>query len=78
MNANQMSNEGKAIPTVVQLNRNLADTIVEETKQNPQSAYAGKSVGIANGNVIIVTDDRRRSAGTTMMYRQRFVAVPWL
>jgi hypothetical protein len=49
--------------SIQQLNRDLADKIVEETQQNPQSAYAGKFVGIANCKVIIVTDDRRRSAG---------------
>jgi len=43
--------------TMHQLNRDLADKLVAEAKQNPQSPYAGKKVGIANGQVVVVSDD---------------------
>jgi hypothetical protein len=39
-----------------QRNRELADKLLEESKQNP-SGFAGKFVGIANGQVVVVTDD---------------------
>ena len=38
-------------------NRELALRINEEARNDPQSPYAGKFVGIANGQVVIVTDD---------------------
>lgn len=41
--------------TIQQLNRDLADKVLAEAKQNP-SAFAGKFVGIANGKVVIITD----------------------
>ena len=43
--------------TIQELNRQLAHRINEEAKGNPQSPYAGKFVGIANGQVVVVTDD---------------------
>jgi hypothetical protein len=43
--------------TVQDLNRQLADRINEEARSNPQSPYANKLVGIANGQVVVVTDD---------------------
>lgn len=43
--------------TVQELNRELADKLAEEGRDNPQSAYAGKFVGIANGQVVVVADD---------------------
>jgi hypothetical protein len=42
---------------VEQLNRDLADKINKEARSNPNSPYAGKWVGIANGEVVVVTDD---------------------
>ncbi len=45
------------IRTVQQLNRELAKRINEETLQNPESSYAHKYVGIANGQVVVVADD---------------------
>ena len=45
-----------ATNTIQQLNRDLADKLIEEAKQNP-SAIAGKFVGIANGKVVVVTDN---------------------
>ena len=46
-----------ATTTIQQLNRDLADKLVAEANQNPQSPYAGKKVGIANGQVVIISDD---------------------
>jgi hypothetical protein len=42
---------------VQQLNRELANQINAEARQNPQSPYANKWVGIANGQVVVVADD---------------------
>ena len=42
--------------TIQQLNRDLGDKVLAEAQQNPQ-AYPGKYVGIANGQVVVVTDD---------------------
>ena len=39
------------------LNRELARKINEEARKNPQSPYANKFVGIANGQVVVVADD---------------------
>lgn len=38
-------------------NRELARRINEETRNNPQSPYTNKFVGIANGRVVAVADD---------------------
>ena len=38
------------------LNRELARKLNEEARTNPQSPYAGKFVGIANGQVVAVSD----------------------
>lgn len=43
--------------TVQDLNRELARRINEEARSNPQSPYANKFVGIANGQVVVVGDD---------------------
>ena len=43
-------------PTVQELNRELARKLIEEGRTNPQSAYRGKYVGIANGRVVAVAD----------------------
>jgi hypothetical protein len=42
---------------VQELNRQLARQINEEALRNPQSPYAHKFVGIANGPVVVVADD---------------------
>ena len=42
---------------VQDLNRDLASRINAEARSNPQSAYANKFVGIANGQVVVVADD---------------------
>jgi len=39
---------------VQDLNRELAGKINEEARTNPQSPYANKFVGIANGQVVVV------------------------
>ncbi|HYV36206.1 MAG TPA: hypothetical protein VE988_10910 [Gemmataceae bacterium] len=40
-----------------QLNGDLAKKLMKEGLNNPQCAYAGKFVGIANGNVVAVADN---------------------
>ena len=40
--------------SVLELNRELAREINEEALKNPQSPYAHKFVGIANGQVVVV------------------------
>ena len=45
--------------TVQDANRDLARKINEEARKDPQqSLYANKFVGIANGQVVVVADDR--------------------
>jgi hypothetical protein len=39
-----------------ELNRKLANRINAEARSNPQSPFAGKWVGIANGQVVVVAD----------------------
>jgi hypothetical protein len=43
--------------TVQDLNRELARRINEEARRDPQSPYANKFVGIANGKVVAIVDD---------------------
>ena len=45
------------VHTVQKLNRELARQINEEALRNPQSPYANKYVGFANGQVVVVADD---------------------
>ena len=42
--------------TIQQLNREVAERLIEDAKQNP-AAFAGEFVGIANGKVVVVSDD---------------------
>jgi hypothetical protein len=42
--------------TIQDINRELARQINEEALKNPQSPYANKFVGIANGLVVTVAD----------------------
>lgn len=44
---------------IQKINSDLADKINEEALANPQSPYAGKYVGIANGKVVAVADTLR-------------------
>ena len=43
--------------SIREINSELAKKINEEARRNPQSPYAGKFVGIANGQVVAVSDD---------------------
>lgn len=43
--------------TLQDVNRQLAQKINDEARSNPQSPYANKFVGIANGQVVVVADD---------------------
>ena len=38
------------------INRQLAQRLLDEARANPPSRYAGKFVGIANGQVAVVAD----------------------
>jgi hypothetical protein len=42
---------------VQQINRDLACRVNEEARHGPTSPYAGKFVGIANGQVVAVSSD---------------------
>ena len=44
------------VSVVQQLNRDLAQRINDEARRNPQSPYAGKFVGLANGQAVVVAD----------------------
>jgi hypothetical protein len=46
-----------SIAEVQQLNQALAEKINKEARSNPNSLYAGKFVGIVNGQVVIVTEN---------------------
>ncbi len=47
---------------VAELNRELARRINAEARSNPQSPYANKLVGFANGKVVVITGDRAELA----------------
>ncbi len=44
------------ISVVQQRNREMAERVNDEARTNPQSVYAGKFVGLANGQVVVVAD----------------------
>ena len=44
-----------ATNAIQQLNREAADKVLQEAKDNPQ-VYAGKFVGIASGKVVIIAN----------------------
>lgn len=46
-----------ATAAIQQLNRELADRLIAEAKENPHSPYMGKFVGIVNGQIVIAADD---------------------
>ena len=51
------NSKGKNMSTAIQqVNRDLADKLIDEARQNP-GAFTGRFVGIANGKLIVVTDD---------------------
>lgn len=43
--------------TIQEINQELAQKINEEARRNPLSSYAGKFVGIANGQVVTVANN---------------------
>ena len=45
------------MPSIQRLNQELARQISDEARRNPQSPYADKFVGIANGKVVAVADN---------------------
>jgi hypothetical protein len=46
-----------SLEEVQRLNRELGERINQEARSDPASPYAGKLIGIANGQVVVVTDD---------------------
>ena len=44
--------------SVQQRNREMAQRINEDARTNPESTYAGKFVGLANGQVVVVAESR--------------------
>src|SRR5216117_1145280 len=46
-----------ATQTVQEINRELAQRINAEARSDPHSPYADRFVGIANGQIVVVTDD---------------------
>ena len=46
-----------SLEEVQKANRELAERINDEARNDPGSPYSGKFVGIANGKVVVVTDD---------------------
>src|SRR5262245_62024672 len=56
----KMTDKENAMSTgdpILEQNRALAERINTEARTNPQSPYANKFVGIANGQVVVVADD---------------------
>ena len=51
------------IASVPASNRELAERINAEAKRDPHSPYAGKFVGIANGQIVAVADSWREVSG---------------
>jgi hypothetical protein len=45
------------IDDVQEQNRELARKLADEARSDPHSAYAGKMVGLANGQVVVVADN---------------------
>lgn len=48
--------------TILELNRQLAQKINEETLRDPNSPYALKFVGFINGQVAVIADDENEVA----------------
>jgi len=46
-----------SLTSVQRVNQELADRLMTEARQNPPSGGAGQFVGIANGQVVVVTND---------------------
>ena len=48
--------------SIAAVNEQLARQINQQARQDPKSSYAGKIVGIANGQVVVVADTWREAA----------------
>lgn len=57
----------------MQLNKEVAQRIRQEVLADPSSPYAGKVVGIANGQVVLIGDDRN----TTLRRVREFEPNVW-
>jgi Tfp pilus assembly protein PilP len=47
---------------ILQSNRELAEKITAEARNDPKSPYVGKIVGLANGRVVAITDNWKEVA----------------
>lgn len=47
--------------SILERNQKLAERINQEAKQNPDSPYAGKFVGIVDGQVMVVAETLRET-----------------
>ena len=43
--------------TAFEINRQTAEKLYADAQQDPTSPYAGKKIGLVNGNVVAVADD---------------------
>lgn len=50
------ASNGRELSAAEKRNRELGEQIIAEARRNPQ-AFPGKYIGIANGRVVVVTDD---------------------
>ena len=53
--------------SALERNRELADRINRDVRQNPGSPYAGKFVGIVDGQVWVVTETLRETGQTSRL-----------
>jgi hypothetical protein len=68
------------INPIEQLNHELADKLLEEAEHDPQSAYRGKFIGIANGQVVFASDDweevsRQLPQAEPDAYKRHFIQI---
>jgi phosphoribosylamine-glycine ligase len=52
----EASHDYRPDPALLEIHREIARRINEEALRDPQSPYAGKFVGLANGKVVVVAD----------------------
>ena len=45
------------MPTIREINEELANRLYDEAQADPRSPYAGKKVGFANGKVVVVAEE---------------------
>jgi hypothetical protein len=53
----QAGEAGSVMATALEVNRQIAEKLYAEARQDPTSLFSGKKVGLANGKVVAVADD---------------------